>query len=128
MCRLKKFLYGLKQAPARCHYDNCVYFQQSGAFFIYLLLHVDDMLFPSKDKSVINKLKSQLSDDFEMKDLGAAKKILGMEIHRDQKANKLYLSQRKYHEKVLNWFNMDNYQSVSNPLATHFKLSAESCP
>jgi len=36
-----------------------------------------------------------------MKDLGATKEILDMEIHRDQKADKLYLSQMKYLEKVL---------------------------
>ena len=57
--------------------------------------------FASKNKSLINKLKSQLSDDFEMKDLGEVKKILGMEIHRDLKATKLYLSQRKYFKKVV---------------------------
>ena len=93
-----------------------------------MLLYVDDVLITSKDKSLIDKLKSQLSDEFEMKDLGAAKKILGMEIHRDQKAGKLYLSQRKYLEKVLGRFNMDNCKSVSNPLAAHFKLSVECCP
>jgi len=47
------------------------------------------MLIASKDKSLISKLKSQLSNEFEMKNLGANKKILGMEIHRDRKANKL---------------------------------------
>jgi len=47
---------------------------------------------------LINKLKSQLSREFEMKDLGAAKKILGMEIQRDRKAGKLYLSQSRYLE------------------------------
>jgi len=36
-----------------------------------------------------------------MKDLGEVKKILGMEIHRDLKATKLYLSQRKYFKKVV---------------------------
>jgi len=41
------------------------------------------MLFASNDKSLISKLKSQLNNEFEMKDLGVAKKILGMEIHRD---------------------------------------------
>ena len=92
------------------------------------MLYVDDMLIGSKDKSLINKLKSQLSDEYEMKDLGAAKKILGMEIHGNQKADKLYLSQRKYLEKVINRFNMDNCKSVSNPLAEHFNLSAKSCP
>ena len=61
----------------------------------------DDILNTSKDKSLINRLKSQLNNEFEMKDLGATKEILGMEIHRDQKADKLYLSQMKYLEKVL---------------------------
>ena len=45
---------------------------------IYLLLYVDDMLIAAKNKSDIAKLKAQLSKEFEMKDLGAAKKILGM--------------------------------------------------
>jgi len=63
------------------------------------------MLIASTDKSLIKKLKSQVSDEFEMKDLGTAKKILGMEIQRDGKANKLYLSQRNYLEKVFNRFN-----------------------
>jgi len=65
----------------------------SGDSFVYLLLYVDDMLIACKDKSLISKLKSQLSREFEMKDLGAAKKILGMEIQRDRKEGKLYLSQ-----------------------------------
>ena len=110
VCRLKKSLYGLKQTPrqwykrfdtfmigqgyTRNRYDNCVYFRQfSGDSFVYLMLYVNDKLIASKDKSLINKLKSQLSREFEMKDLGATKKILGMEIQRDRKAGMLYLSQ-----------------------------------
>jgi hypothetical protein len=38
------------------------------------------MLIAAKDKSKIAKLKAQLSKEFEMKDLNAAKKILGMEM------------------------------------------------
>jgi len=59
---------------------------------IYLLLYIDDMLIATKDKLEIAKLKAQLSKEFEMKDLGAAKKILGMEITRDRKSGKLYLN------------------------------------
>jgi hypothetical protein len=40
--------------------------------------------------SEINSLRDQLSSEFEMKDLDATKKILGIEIHRD--LEKLYLS------------------------------------
>ena len=42
------------------------------------------------------KLKSLLSSQFDMKDLGAAKKILGIEIHRDRGVGKLWLSQKVY--------------------------------
>ena len=70
----------------RSDYDSCVYHRQmSDGEFIYLLLYVDDMLIASKSISEVNSLKKQLGSEFEMKDLGAAKKILGMEIHQDRK-------------------------------------------
>ncbi len=63
-----------------------------------------------------------------MKDLGPARFILGMEIHRDRKQGKLWLTQSKYTNKVLAKFNMASAKAVSVPLATHFKLSAAHCP
>eukprot|EP00253_Pinus_taeda_P033547 PITA_33547 len=63
-----------------------------------------------------------------MKDLGAAKQILGMRITRDRKNRKLTLSQSEYIEKVLKRFNMQNEKPVGIPLASHFKLSMEACP
>ena len=63
-----------------------------------------------------------------MKDLGAAKKILGMEIMRDRVARRLSLSQKGYIEKVLRKFNMQNAKPVTTPLAAHFRLSFASCP
>ncbi|TXG46509.1 hypothetical protein EZV62_027989 [Acer yangbiense] len=73
----------------RSHFDHCVYFckLQDGTF-VYLLLYVDDMLIASKSKVEIDRLKAQLSSEFDMKDLGEAKKILGMEIKRDRVKDK----------------------------------------
>jgi hypothetical protein len=73
--------------------------QLSNDSFVYLLLYVDDMLIAAKSMLEIKRLKSLLGDEFEMKDF--VKKILGMEIHRDRKVGKLYLSQEKDIEKVL---------------------------
>jgi hypothetical protein len=56
---------------------------QDGSY-IYLLLYVDDMLIALKSQVEIDKLKAQLSKEFEMKDLVEAKKILGMDINRDR--------------------------------------------
>ncbi|KAE8708629.1 Cyclic nucleotide-gated ion channel 1 [Hibiscus syriacus] len=121
VCRLKKSLYGLKQYPRqwykwfdsymikigynRCEYDCCVYVKSldDGSFIFSIT-------------------------EFDMKDLGAAKKILGMEICRDRDSRKLRLSQRGYVEKMLERFAMSSAKLVSTPLANHFKLSSEQCP
>jgi ATP-binding cassette subfamily B (MDR/TAP) protein 1 len=83
------------QKYKRSKYDHCVYLRrlQDGSY-IYLLLYVDDMLIAAKSQVEIDKLKAQLSKEFEMKDLGEAKKILGMEISRDRERGKLWLSQK----------------------------------
>lgn len=47
-------------------------------------------------------------------------KILGIEIVRDRKSRKVYLSQRGYIEKVICHFNMHNAKLVSTPLVAHF--------
>ena len=144
VCRLKKSLCGLKQSPRqwykkfdsfmlsdgfkRSDYDRYVYLKTVNGSAIYLLIYVDDMLIAVKDKSEIAKFKAQLNKEFEMKDLGAAKKILGVKIIRDRKSGMLYLSQRDYIEKVLRRFNMHDAKPVSTPLAAHFRLSSALCP
>jgi len=142
VCKLKKSLYRLKNSPrqwykhfdsfirekryTRSHYDLCVYYNKlPEGEYIYLLLYVDDMLIASKSRSAIDKLKKDLSSEFEMKDLGEAKNVLGMEIERDQRSDKVSLTQNEYLQKVLQRFNIDgDTKSVSTPLAPHFKLKA----
>lgn len=73
------------QGYSRSQYDDRVYFGQfSNGSFSYLLLCVDEMLIASYDKSLVHRLKVQLSSEFGMKDLGAAKKILRMEIYKNR--------------------------------------------
>ncbi|WP_044909347.1 reverse transcriptase domain-containing protein, partial [[Clostridium] innocuum] len=62
--------------------DHCVYFRVENDRLLIVALYVDDMLLFGKGKGMISDFKSQLSAQFEMKDLGAARYILGMEISR----------------------------------------------
>jgi len=64
------------------------------------------MLLIGNNKDVIKEVKSQLSSKFDMKDLGAANFILGMEIRRDRANKMISLNQRKYVEMILQRFNM----------------------
>ncbi|KAH9754808.1 cysteine-rich receptor-like protein kinase 8 [Citrus sinensis] len=77
---------------------------------------------PNKDR--IQELKAQLAREFEMKDLGPANKILGMQIHRDRNNMKIWLSQKNYLKKILRRFNMQDCKSISTPLPVNFKLSS----
>ena len=106
---LLKSLYGLKQSPHqwykrfddfmmveefhRSKFDSCVYFKKTrNANIIYLLLYVDDMLIICKDIVNINELKEAPKSEFEMKDLRAAKKTLGIDILRDRKRGVISLN------------------------------------
>ncbi|GJR17981.1 putative ribonuclease H-like domain-containing protein [Tanacetum coccineum] len=146
VCKLHKSLYGLKQSPrqwykrfdkfmmeskyTRSKYNHCVYLKklQDGSF-LYLLLYVDYMLIASQSLDEIETLKTRLKSEFEMKDLGEAKMILGMEIVRDRKLRKLCLTQKQLLRRVLKHFRFDKpTKQVSTPLAAQFKISAAMSP
>lgn len=86
------------------------------------------MFITTKGKFNVNRLKSQLSKEFDIKDSGEDKKILGMEIKRNRKGKKLWLSQGNYIKKVLKRFRMDKSKHVTTPLSQHFRLYALLCP
>ena len=113
----------------RLNSDHCAYYKRfEDNDFIILLLYVDDMLVAGLNKDWIQELKAQLAREFEMKDLGPANKILGMQIHRDRNNKKIWLSQKNYLKKILWHFNMHDCKSISTPLSVNFKLSSSMCP
>ncbi|GJU57931.1 transposable element [Tanacetum coccineum] len=86
VCKLYKLLYGLKQSPrqwyklfdkfmmdskyTRSKYDHCVYLKKlHDGSFVYLLLYVNDTLIASQILDQIEKLKTRLKSEFEIKDL-----------------------------------------------------------
>ncbi|GKE92232.1 retrovirus-related pol polyprotein from transposon TNT 1-94, partial [Tanacetum coccineum] len=89
----------------------------------------NDMLIASQSLDKIEKLKTRLKSEFEMKDLDEAKMILGMEIVRERKLRKLCLTQKQYLRRVLNRFRLNKQtKRVSTPLTSQFNISAAMSP
>ena len=65
---------------------------------------------------------------FEMKDLGVARYILGMEISRERSKKKIWLSQSKYVKSVLDRFSMADCRPLCVPVSMGTKLSVDDCP
>jgi hypothetical protein len=96
-CHMRKPIYGLKQASRQRYLkfdetirsigfkeneeDNCIYAKFRSRKFILLILYVDDILLASSNVSLLLKTKRFLSSNFDMKDLGEASFVLGIEIH-----------------------------------------------
>jgi hypothetical protein len=130
-CRLKKSIYGLKQASRQWYLkfdetikkfgfkenekDNCIYAKFKNGKFIFLILYVDDILLTSSDVNLLLETKKFLSLNFDMKDLGEASFVLGIEIHRDRRKGVLRLSQKAYLEKILKKINM--HQCKPSPVS-----------
>ena len=96
--------------------DNCIYAKFKNEKYIFLVLYVDDILLASSDVSLLLETKKFLSSKFDMKDLGEASFILGIEIHRDRENGVLGLSQKTYLEKVLKKYSMQNCKSSPAPI------------
>jgi len=108
VCRFKRSIYGLKQSSRswylRFHEaitsfglsmvseDHRVYVKRSTGGIIFLTLYVDDILLVGNNLEMIEATKKWLSSVFEMKDMGEAKYVLGMEIIRNHPKKLLGMS------------------------------------
>ena len=144
ICKLKKFIYGLKQASHEWYHkfhqvttsndfevnlvQDYVYHKFSRSKFIFSILYVNDILLASRDLGLFHETKKFLLKNFEMKDLGNASFVLGIQILQDQSQGILQLLQKSYIKKVLNRFDMKDCSMGGMPVAKGDKFSLTHCP
>jgi hypothetical protein len=89
---------------------------------------VDDILLTSSDVSLLLETKKFLSSKFDMKDLGEASFVLGIEIHRDRSKRVLGLSQKAYIEKILKKFCMHKCSPSPSLIVNGNRYGDFQCP
>jgi hypothetical protein len=136
--KLNKALYGLKQAPREwyllisnfiekvlkykaCNSDPCLFYYRSGTGKLMLLyLFVDDFQssYHLTDKNEWNDIKYKLIKEFNTKDLGPSKWILGMKITRDRTKKVIKLDQELYITKLIEKHGYTDCKIASVPEVT----------
>jgi len=79
-------------------------------------MHVDDMLICSPNSKLISQFKQQLSNAFDMQDLGPVTYFLGVRIVRNRAERSIQLIQDIYIRKVMKRYNLEDSKSILTPL------------
>jgi hypothetical protein len=142
--KLQKGVYGMKQG-GRCWYEKlnqvlqCEGFRRlrsDASIFVWedadskviVLVFVDDITLASKSKPKIQMLKALLAKHFRLRNLGASKQLLGVEILRNRAKGELGLTQRGYAQDILARFGLSDCRPVSTPLNPGTRLNASLAP
>ncbi|KAH9666171.1 retrovirus-related pol polyprotein from transposon RE1 [Citrus sinensis] len=136
VCKLKKSLYGLKQSPRawfgkftkamvrfgynQSNSDHTLFIKKRQGKITALIVYVDDMVVTGNDEEETEALQKYLSREFEMKDLGALKYFLGIEVSRSKGG--IFLSQRKYALDLLHETGMTACQPIDTPIEEGLKF------
>ena len=101
----------------RSEADHNLYFL-TGEVPLILVLYVDD-LFLTGDERMTGDCKSNLTLEFEMKDLGLMHYFLGLEVW--QRDVFFFIRQGKHEVDILKRFRMEYYKPMAIPLVSNWR-------
>uniref|UniRef100_A0A2N9FT93 Integrase catalytic domain-containing protein n=1 Tax=Fagus sylvatica TaxID=28930 RepID=A0A2N9FT93_FAGSY len=102
--------------------DSSLFTYRDGPIIAFLLLYVDDIVLTGNNSSFLTQLIHNLSQVFELKDMGTLSYFLGLQMHRSAKG--LTVTQTKYATDLLAKHNMVNCSPCKTPCVPNVRLSA----
>lgn len=85
-------------------------------------LYVDDLIITGNTSSMIEGVKEDQKQNFEMSDLGLLHYSLGVEVW--ERLGQIFMSQAKYTWEILKRFRMEDCKPTPTPMETGVKLLA----
>lgn len=92
--------------------------------FVALMVYVDDIVIGSSSQQAADKVKSFLKSRFKLKDLGALKYFLGLEVAQSHKG--IYLCQWKYALDLIDEYGYLGAKPLTTPIDYNAKLTKAS--
>ncbi|CAM6106257.1 unnamed protein product [Calypogeia fissa] len=139
VCRLLRSIYGLKQSPrtwyaeidnflrsigcTRSELDANLYYKVEDGLMVIILIFVDDLLITGSSAKLIEFIKIGLKQKYEMKDLGPARRYLGVDIIKFH--DSILLHQQHYAQQLVLDYGMENCRSPLVPLPEGLILESE---
>jgi hypothetical protein len=134
VAELNRTLYGLKQSGREWNLDlhekltNAGFKRHPVDHGVYtravkigdrtttITVWVDDLLVFAETKAALDAVEAVLRRNFEVKNLGEPKKIIGIEIHRDREKRTIQIGLENYITETLHKFGYEKMTSVTTPL------------
>ncbi|EXU95156.1 hAT family dimerization domain protein [Metarhizium robertsii] len=117
VCLLKRALYGLPTSPLWWFDTACAYLKELGfaplatelCLFrrddgVHILLYVDDMIIAAPIKQMVKDTAESIALRFKIKEIGDVTEFLGLEIKRDRSQRRIWISQEKFIDKIIEKF------------------------
>ena len=105
--------------------DHSVFYRRREEEHTVVAMATDDMALMSKWESDIAKLKSKISQHWEITDGGEMRWYLGFAIKQDRAARTISINQQAYIEAMLNKFQLTNAKPVSMPMEARAHFTKE---
>jgi len=105
--------------------DPCVYIYRRGGVLTVVVLYVGDLTTAGNNRGAVGAFKAATSKRFKVKDLGALKWTLGVEVRRSRQSRTLETSQTAYTERVLEKFGTSEANPVGTPAEGHLVRGPE---
>jgi hypothetical protein len=142
--KLRRSLPGLKQAGyewseelasvftrmdfTHSQIDQAVFYRTTDDEHTVVTVSIDDMAVTSRHLRHITQFKQQLTQYFDISDLGELNWWLGLKVERDRLTRTIRLSQRAYIDTIIERFHLEDAKHVASPMETGVVLSDANPP
>ncbi|KAM1385101.1 hypothetical protein PS2_031262 [Malus domestica] len=101
--------------------DTSLFVKHNGADIIILLLYVDDIILTGSKSVQVQQVIHELSEVFELKDLGRLSYFLGLQISYHSNGD-IFVNQSKYITDLIHKAGMDSCKPATTPCKPHNSL------